>query len=402
LRYTRAKRRNHFISFISLISMLGLTLGVSVLILVLSVMNGFDQALKTRILGVVPQATISTASGRTANWQALARQAQQNPQVIATAPFIQAQGMLTAAGQVRGVWLYGMSPALEAKVSIIKAHMTAGQYDIKPGSFDIILGDSLATQLGLVLGSKVTLVLPETSVTPFGVYPRLKTFTLAGTFTTGSQLDDSLALINIKDAARLLRLGKDVQGIRLKVKDLFQAPAIARNIARQLPGVAYRVSDWTQTNGNLFQAIKMEKRIMSLLLLLIVAVAAFNIVSSLVMVVTDKKADIAILRTLGASPRTIMGIFMVQGTVIGLIGTLIGVILGVIAALTISDIVAWFERITGEHLLQEYFVNYLPSQLEISDVLIITLISLAISFVATLYPALQAARTQPAEALRYE
>ncbi|WP_022962387.1 lipoprotein-releasing ABC transporter permease subunit [Halopseudomonas pelagia] len=404
LRYTRAKRRNHFISFISLISMLGLTLGVMVMILVLSVMNGFDRELRTRILGMVPHATISSEQPMD-DWQTLATRLEEHPQVIAAAPFIQLQGMLTHNGSVAPVLVNGVIPDAEKHVSIIEQHMTEGALsDLQDGEFGIIIGELIAKRFGVQVGDKLTFVLPEASVTPAGVFPRLKRFTVAGVFKVGAELDSSLAMIHAGDAARLSRWQPgQMQGLRVKLDDLFQAPKVAWDLALTLPG-NYYAQDWTRTHGNLFAAIRMEKTMIGLLLLLIVAVAAFNIISTLVMVVTDKKSDIAILRTLGASPGTIMGIFMVQGSVIGVIGTLAGGVLGVLAALNVSAMVAGLESLFGVQFLSSdvYFISYLPSQLIWNDVVLICLTALGMSFAATLYPAWRASRTEPAEALRYD
>lgn len=404
LRYTRAQRSNHFISFIALVSMIGLMLGVAVLITVLSVMNGFDRELKNRILGMIPQATI--ASGEIIqDWPNLVKQAEQHPHVLAAAPFTQIQGMITAQGQVSGVVISGIEPALEENVSIVQHHMTAGTLtELREGEFGIILGQSLTDSLGLRVGDKVTLVLPEASPSPAGVIPRFKRFTLVGTFNIGSDVDGLIGYIHLNDAARLLRLPDGAQGVRMKLDDIFAAPQVSRDLSQQLAQQMPNLypNDWTQTHGNLFAAIQMEKAMVSLLLFLIVLVAAFNIVSSLVMTVTDKKSDIAILRTLGASPATITQIFMVQGVIIGAVGTLIGAILGVIAALTIGDLFGWVSRVFGLQLMDAYFINYLPSQLRWSDVLTVVGVSLSLSFLATIYPALRAAKIQPAEALRYE
>ncbi|WP_293265876.1 lipoprotein-releasing ABC transporter permease subunit [Neptunomonas sp.] len=404
LRYTAAKRSNHFISFISLVSMLGLMLGVAALILVLSVMNGFDRELKDRILGMVPHATITGYEAPIPNWQQLASTVELDSRVVATAPFINAQGMLTHAGQVRGVMVQGVNPVAESKVSIVSDHMLNGEWsNLKSGEFGVVLGDLLARYLGARMGDKVTLVLPEASISVAGVTPRLKRFTVVGIFSVGAELDSSLAYIHIDDAARLKRIREGVEGVRVTFKDLFTAPAAAREITSTLDGY-YLVSDWTRTHGNLFQAIQMEKKMIGLLLFLIVFVAAFNIVSTLVMVVTDKKSDIAILRTLGATPGMIMRIFMVQGIVIGFAGTLFGAGLGVLLALTVTDLVAWVEQVLGIQFLSSdvYFISYLPSRLDWNDVGVIGGSALLISFLATLYPAWKASRTQPAEALRYE
>jgi lipoprotein-releasing system permease protein len=404
LRYTRAKRKNHFISFISLISMLGLALGVMVLIIVLSVMNGFDRELKQRILGMVPHATITQAKGPFTRWEEVIGSLIQNPEVEAAAPFINAHGMLTHRGRVQGVMTYGVHPSHEKNVSIVGDHMISGSFDsLQSGEFGIILGELLARKLGVTRGDKVTLVLPEANVNPVGVFPRLKRFTVVGLFAVGAELDASIALIHIGDAARLKRMGAGVEGIRLKMDNLFKAPMLVRELAEGLGGTYY-VNDWTRTHGSLFQAIQMEKTMVGLLLTLIVAVAAFNIVSTLVMVVTDKQSDIAILRTMGASSAQIMRIFMVQGSLIGVFGTLSGLVLGVLAALNIPEIVAWIESTLGFSFLsaEVYFISYLPSQLQWKDVLIITVAGLLMSFSATIYPAWRASRTRPAEALRYE
>ena len=397
LRYTRAKRRNHFISFISLI-------GVMVMILVLSVMNGFDRELRTRILGMVPHATINGYQP-ISDWQSLSDKLIANPKVVATAPFIQLQGMLTHDGSVAPVLVTGVEPEAEKTVSIIENHMQSGSLDnLTAGDFGIVIGELIAKRFNVEVGDKLTFVLPEASVTPAGVFPRLKRFTVAGVFKVGAELDSSLAMINLDDAAKLNRWQPgQVQGVRIKLDNLFEAPRVAWDLVSQLPG-DYYAQDWTRTHGNLFAAIKMEKTMIGLLLMLIVAVAAFNIISTLVMVVTDKKADIAILRTLGATPLSIMGIFMVQGSVIGVVGTLSGCVLGVLAALNVSQGVAWLEHTLGIQFLSSdvYFISYLPSELIWSDVLIICGAALSLSFLATLYPAWRASRTEPAEALRYD
>lgn len=404
LRYTAAKRRNHFISFISLTSMLGLMLGVAVLIIVLSVMNGFDRELKQRILGMVPHATIQSASGPLEDWQEVDRRVQQHPRVLAAAPFIQGQGMVTGGGDVRGVMLSGILPEEEATVSIIDNHFIEGGLDqLKSGEFGIIVGRLMASSLRLQVGDKLTVVLPEASVTPAGVLPRLKRFTVKGIFSVGAELDGNYALIHMDDAARLMRTGGRAQGVRLLVDDLFAAPRVVNQVAQDLGGRFY-VSDWTRTHGNLFQAIRMEKTMIGVLLMFIVAVAAFNIVSTLVMVVTDKTADIAILRTMGATPGRVMRIFIIQGAVIGTFGTLMGTILGIVGALNISAFIAGLEKLMGHQFLSSdvYFISYLPSQLQWNDVAIISSAGLALSLLATIYPAWRASRIDPAEALRYE
>ncbi|SFN52524.1 lipoprotein-releasing system permease protein [Pseudomonas sp. NFACC24-1] len=405
-RYTRAKRRNHFVSFISLTSIIGLALGVVVMIVVLSVMNGFDHEMRTRVLGMVPHATLETGEA-ISDWPSLAAKVKQNPQVLAAAPFIQMQGLLTNDGKVSKVLLNGIDPGLERQVSIIDNFMQQGKLDdLAPGSFGIVIGDKAAAKLGVAIGDKLTFVAPEVTVTPGGMFPRMKRFTVVGIFHVGAgELDGYLGVTNLQDLARLHRWKPDqVQGLRLKFDDLFQAPRVAWTIAQQLGEDRYYARDWTRTHGNLYQAIRMEKAMIGLLLLLIVAVAAFNIISTLVMVVNDKKGDIAILRTLGATPGQIMRIFMVQGTVIGVIGTFVGALVGMFAALNVSAAIAALEGLIGHKFLNAdvYFIDYLPSQLQSDDVLMVCGAALVLSFLATLYPAWRAARTQPAEALRYE
>lgn len=401
LRYTRARRSNHFISFIALVSMIGLTLGVAVLITVLSVMNGFDRELKNRVLGMVPQATVSSTEILT-NWPELAHKIDQHKHVTGVAPFTQLQGMLTAQGQVAGIMVTGIEPKYEKNVSIIQDHMVQGKIDaLKKGEFGIVLGKQMTDALGLSLNDNVTLVLPEATPSPAGVVPRFKRFKLVGIFSIGAEVDSMMGYIALNDASTLLRLPDGAQGIRMKLDDIFLASEVADDVVKELPGNFY-ASNWTYTHGNLFSAIQMEKAMVSLLLFLIVLVAAFNIVSSLVMVVTDKKSDIAILRTLGASPATITKIFMVQGTVIGVVGTLAGAVLGIIFATSISSLIGWLNTSFGLNLFDAYFINYLPSYLKWQDVLTIVLLSLVLSFLATIYPAMRAAKIQPAEALRYE
>ncbi|MBM6549982.1 lipoprotein-releasing ABC transporter permease subunit [Marinomonas ostreistagni] len=404
LRYARAKRANHFISFISFSSIAGIALGVAVLITVLSVMNGFDRELRERILGMVPHATV-WGDPTLVDWSATADQVSTMPGVKAVAPHIQAQVMFQSQRGVHGALLNGIEPSQEAQVSILPNHMTSGALgDLQPGQFGIVLGEQLARMLGVRVGDKVTALMPKANVSIAGITPTLKRFTLVGTFKVGAELDSSLAYIHIQDAARLKRYQpNDVEALRIAFDDLFEAPNRIWDIARAIPG-QNKVSDWTRTHGNLFQAIKMEKTMIGLLLLLIVAVAAFNIVSTLVMVVTDKRTDIAILRTMGLTSRQVMSVFVVQGIFIGLLGTTIGLVLGVTAALNVSDAIAWLETALGIQFLSGdvYFINYLPSQLEWSDVRFIVSAAFIMTVLATLYPAWRASKVDPAEALRYE
>jgi lipoprotein-releasing system permease protein len=405
LRYTRAKRRNHFISFISLTSMVGIALGVTALITVLSVMNGFENELRQRILGMTSHATISAYGGDMREWAEIRPQVSRHERVLGSAPFIQKEGMLINGDAVNGTVIRGIVPELEPQVSEVATKLVDGRLeDLREGEFGIILGGALASQLGVMTGDKVTLVTPSANVTPAGVMPRMRRFTVVGIFNVGMyEYDSALALIHIGDAQALFKMEDGVTGLRLKLDDLFAAPSVSRELAAELPGV-YMVRDWTQSHANFFRAIRTEKTVMFVILLLIVAVAAFNIVSTLVMVVTDKQTDIAILRTLGATPTTIMKIFMVQGTVIGFVGTLLGLIGGVVLALNVETIVPALEQVLGQKFLPAdvYYISDLPSELHWDDVVKICGVSFLISLVATIYPAWRASRTEPAEALRYE
>jgi lipoprotein-releasing system permease protein len=405
MRYTYAKRRTHFISFISLTSMLGIALGVTALITVLSVMNGFERELRDRILGMASHVTVTSYSGYLNDWQDLEQAVKKNADVVATAPYVSGETMLSAGGRVSGAIIRGILPEQEGGVSDVIAHIKAGSVnDLKDGGYGIILGSDLATALGVGVGDAVTVVSPEVMVGPTGVLPTLRRFTVVGVFEVGMyEYDRGMALVHLKDAARLFRLGDNVSGVRLKLNDLFQAPRVARELTAQL-GMEYRVEDWTRQHANFFRAVQTEKRVMFIILTLIVAVAAFNIVSTLVMVVTDKRSDIAILRTLGASPRSIMVIFVIQGAVIGLLGTLLGTLGGVALALNVETIVPAIESLFHVQFLAKdvYYISEVPSELHWHDVLVMTSTAMVLSLLATIYPAWRAASTHPAEALRYE
>jgi lipoprotein-releasing system permease protein len=405
LRYTRAKRRNHFISFISLTSMLGIALGVAALIVVLSVMNGFQKELRARILGVASHVQISGAEDKLQNWQSVAAEAAKHPQVLAAAPYVMAQGMLANGQAVQGAVIRGILPEYEARVADIGEHMKSGKLDaLQPNEFGIVLGAELARSLGVRTGEQLVLIAPQGQVTPAGILPRLKQFRVVGIFEVGMfEYDYGLALIHMEDAQKLYRMDERVSGVRLKLKELFEAPRVARDLTRMLSADAY-ISDWTRSHANFFRAVQIEKNVMFIILLLIVAVAAFNIVSTLVMAVTDKQADIAILRTLGAAPGSILKIFVVQGALIGVIGTLIGVAGGILLALNIDVVVPAIERAFSVQFLAKdvYYISELPSDLQWNDVLLIGAVSLVLSLLATLYPSYRASKVNPAEALRYE
>ena len=406
-RYTRAKRKNHFISFISFTSMIGIALGVWALIVVLSVMNGFQEELRTRILGVASHLEISGANNQLTGWQDLSARVKNQPKVIASAPYVMAQGMLSNGQAVQGALVRGVLPLMENSVADIGKKMKVGRLeDLKAGEFYIVLGSDLAMNLGVSVGDKVTLMAPQGQFTPTGVMPRIKQFKVAGLFQIGMyEYDAGLALIHMDDAAKLYRMGDAVSGLRLKLDDLFDAPEMARTLSQKLETTgAFYITDWTQQHANFFKAVQLEKKVMFIILTLIVAVAAFNIVSTLVMAVTDKRADIAIMRTFGASPRSIMQIFMIQGALIGIIGTLAGAVLGVITALNIETIVPFLERIFKVQFLAKdvYYISDLPSKLVWSDVMTIVILSGVLSLLATLYPSYKASKINPAEALRYE
>ena len=405
LRYTRAKRRTHFISFISMISMVGIALGIAALITVMSVMNGFEKEIRARILGAAAHIQVFPEEGGVASWGPLMETLKKHPQVTAAAPFVQGQGLLSTGTSVRGVYVRGVVPEMENQVADFAEHMKSGSLDsLKPGDFNIVIGIGIARGLHLSVGDRVTLISPQGQVTPAGLMPRLKQFTVGGVFALDhNEYDSALVLVNMHDAQVLYRMGEDVSGIRLKVRDVDRAPEVARDLADSVPRGMY-LTDWTQQNVNYFRAVNIEKRMMFIILTLIIAVAAFNLVSTLVMVVTDKHPDIAILRTLGASPASIMQVFVVQGAVIGTIGTLIGVVTGVLLALNVPTIVPAIEHAFHFQILSSevYYISELPSDLHWNDVISVAVVSLVLAFVATIYPSWRASRVNPAEALRYE
>lgn len=404
LRYSRARRRNGFISFISLVSILGITLGVAALIIVLSVMNGFQEEVRNRLLGATSHLEVTGYDNVLADWQQAAQQIGKQPDVLASAPYVLGQALVNAGGVSTGLMVRGILPAEESRVAAFAEHMVRGRLDsLQADEFNIVLGAGLAGQLGVTVGDKVTIITPQGQVTPAGMLPRIKQFTVSGIFRMDAyQYDAGLALIHLHDAQKLYRLADNVSGLRVKLTDLFKAPAIALQFTQQMP--QYLFIDWAQQNANYFRAVQIEKRMMFIILSLIIAVAAFNLVSTLVMVVTDKKADIAILRTLGAPATSIMKIFMIQGSLSGLIGTFSGVFLGVLVAANIDVIIPALEKMLGFNFLSPavYQITELPSKVLLSDVSTIAVISLLLSFLATLYPSWRAARIHPAEALRYE
>lgn len=406
LRYTRAKRRNHFISFISLMSMLGIALGVIVLITVLSVMNGFDREIKKRVFGMVPAITVGSITNGILNWEELEKTLSGFKGVTAVAPFITGQALLNNSSFVQPAYINGIVPEKEKKITVLADKMVAGKLsDLIPGRFGVVLGEDLANRLDVSIGDKITMMIPQMSLSPAGVIPRFKRFTVTGIFHAGNGFgfDAGFAFINLYDAQKLFLMPNMVSAIHVSIQNVYAAPFISSQMMRQLSPTA-RVSNWTEQFDAFFHAISLEKTMMFFILLLIIAVAVFNLVSTLVMVVNEKKSDIAILRTFGATPRMIMGIFMVQGTVIGVFGTLLGVIGGIALAYNVTEIVKGIESIFHVQFLSSnvYFVNYLPSELQWFDIWRIALSALILSLLATLYPAWLASRTEPVEALRYE
>ena len=405
LRYLSAKRRNHFISFISLISILGIALGVTTLITVISVMNGFEKELRARILGAIAHATIQPMDGALMNWRSVIKDVEKHPEVNGAAPFIE-EGVWLQGKKSSGAFIRGVDPAFEARVSEVGEKMLSGKLtDLLPGEYNIILGIGLASRLQVGPGDKVTVIAPRLKATPVGASLQMRRFTVVGVFEFGEfENDSTLAMINIEDAARLLRMPQgSTGGVRLHLRDMDRAWRVARDISADLPGY-YIVRDWTQERGNLFRAVKTEKTVMWVILSLIIAVAAFNIISMLVMVVTDKQADIAILKTMGARPGTILRIFVIQGSLIGIIGTGLGVAGGILLAQNIGLVVPFLEQFFGFSLFPAdiYYITELPSELRSGDVIMFAVMSLAMSFLSTLYPSWRASKTHPAEALSYE
>jgi lipoprotein-releasing system permease protein len=406
-RYLRSTG-NRFLSFISLMSMLGVAIGVAVLIVVLSVMNGFELELRSRILGMTAHGTITAFGAGLPGWRELREQALESPEVVAVAPYVEGQALVIAdrdGGPSSAASLRGVDPALEVQVSAIRDKLTSGSLDaLEPGSYAVLLGSALAARLGVEAGDSVVMAIAQGTVTPAGVVPRMRRFTVAGVFFSGMyEIDNGLALTHLEDAARLFRLGDSVSGLRLTVDEPFRAPLVTREVARALGGGLY-VDDWTQRHANFFRSIELTKRLMFFILLLVVAVAAFNIVSTLVMAVKDKQPDIAILRTLGARPGSVLAVFATQGTVIGLLGTLMGVALGVGLALNLESLVHGLERILDTQFMDAsvYLMSDLPARIESGDVALIAATAFVLCCLSTLYPAWRAAKTDPARALRHD
>ncbi len=403
-RYTRSKKRNHFVSFISLSSLLGIALGVMVLVTVLSVMNGFDVEIHQRFFGMAPEITINGSNGQVSGWETLQQNILQHATIKAISPFVGGQGLLTFEGQISPIALMGVLPEAEEAMTHLHEKMMLGRFD-NLDHFGMVIGRALAENLGVMLGDHVTLMIPEASITPMGMMPRFKRFTIRGIFSagTGFGFENKLAFIELHDAQKLLQMGDHISGFKIKIDDVYAAPVIAQNLAQFL-GEAYQVGNWTNDFGAFFQAVKMEKSMMFLILTLIIAVAAFNLVSSLVMVVNDKQAEIAILRTIGATPGLILSIFIVQGMMVGAIGTVLGLLAGLLLASNATAIVEWLQMLFHVNVLSSniFWVDYLPSKIMWSDLLKICGISLMMSFLATIYPAWRASRTIIAEALHYE
>ncbi|SRR5581483_3436900 len=406
LRYVRARRRDHFISFISLISIIGIALGIAALITVLSVMNGFGKELRARILGVASHVTVSGNDGKLTEWPAVAERVRRNSHVIGEAPYVLGQAMAARGKAVSGVMVRGILPDQERKVSDIGDKMIEGRLDaLKPGEFGIVVGSALAWKLDLTLGSPVSIVVPQAQATPAGLLPRFKRFTVVGIFRIDMyEYDSGMVLIHLDDAAKLYQLPEGgVSGLRLKLDAMDDAPAIADQLSASL-GPEFRARDWTREHANFFRALKMEKTVMFVILLLIVTVAMFNLISTLVVIVTEKQADVAILRTLGMKPSSVMGVFIVQGAIIGLVGTLVGTAFGVLLAFNVETLVRLLEQLFHTSFLASdvYLISELPSDLHWSDVALVSGASLVLALLSTIYPAWRASKIQPAAALRYE
>ena len=409
LRYTRAQRRNHFISFIAALSMIGIALGVAVLITVLSVMNGFDEQIRQRVFILIPEVSVSSISGTLDHWQSLEKQLSQDaPSVLGVAPYVSGQALLNANDTTQPALITGIDPNQQTQVSSLADHLTAGSFKaLQAGKFGIVIGQGMADRFGLDLGSHVVVITPSGNFTPVGFTPRLRRFEVVGIFNVGNgfDFDDSFAFINLQDAQVLYQLGDAVSGLRLKIQDVFKAPQFAYETPTTLHlSSTIEIHDWTEQLGAFFHAVSMEKHMMFLILILIIAIAAFNLVSTLVMVVNEKASDIAILRTIGATPRMIMKIFVIQGAVVGIVGTVCGIIAGLLLSWNVTAIVNFLQSLLGVQFISSsvYIVDYLPSKVEMGDVVLVAIVAFLLSLLATIYPAWRAGRLQPVEALRYE
>ena len=405
LRYIRARRKSHFVSFIAFISIAGVALGVFALIVVLSVMNGFGNELRDRTLSMTSHATISGYDGYVRDWQSVLAKAEQNKEVVAAAPYIRKEVMLSNGRRVSGSLVRGIQPEMESRVSLVESKMISGSLmDLKPGEYGLVVGRELANSLGVYEGDRITVITPQASITAVGVMPRLRRFRVVGVFEVGMhQYDSAMAYMHLEDAAKLFSYDEKVNGVRLKFTDLFDAPRITRDIEKDF-GEDYWVKDWSKQHKNFFRALQTEKTVMFIILLMMVSVAALNIVSTLMMTVTDKESDIAILRALGMRPSSIMTIFIIQGAFIGLFGTIIGVSTGVPVALNVFEIVSWLEQLFNTDFLPSdvYYISDISADVKVSEVVIYALSAFSVTILATIYPAWRASRTLPAEALRYE